>query len=200
MKKKECLILLMIAVLLFECPALSEQSSYSGFSPLEVSRGLRFAVYSAPSASSWRGADGKAMCNSNGRVFAAGREGNWVMIAYRLNSGGVRVGYVQISELKGLRGTIQPFEFYYLNATLSSSAYLTDDPFELETPITFLKAGTQLTYLMAYRNYSYVETTYQGQTVRGFIPSSGNVVVHVPPGRYSEDFCRKNFDSYDFVN
>ena len=65
-----------------------------GFEPIRVNGNLRLAVYSAPSTSSWRGANGKAMCNTNGDVFAAGREGGWVLIAVGVVScGGMGVGY-----------------------------------------------------------------------------------------------------------
>ena len=58
---------------------------------------------------------------------------------------------------------------------ITSRCELTDDPLGYETPITSLSAGTSDTFLMGYRNncgweYAYVETTYYGQTVRGFVP------------------------------
>ena len=58
---------------------------------------------------------------------------------------------------------------------ITSRCELTDDPLGYETPITTLPAGTSVTFLMQYQNsrgweYAYVETTYYGQTVRGFVP------------------------------
>ncbi|MBQ8137139.1 MAG: hypothetical protein IJ174_06880 [Clostridia bacterium] len=164
-----CLALLVLSV----CPALADV-----FNPIWVNGNLRLDVYSAPSTSSWRGANGKAMCNTDGEVRAAGRIGGWVLIAYYLsggsNAGGYRVGYVQYSELKGLVSDIPQLMFQNRSAVITRDCTLTDDPFALETPITYLSSGTRVTYLMGFQNdygnkFGYVETTYQGKTVRGFV-------------------------------
>ena len=153
--------------------------SSSVFREIRVNGGLRLPVYSAPSTASWRGADGKALCaslnGSHSGVYAAGREGGWVLIAYYLNhganQGGWRVGYVQYSKLTGLMDTIPDLQFYYRPAQITSSCRLTDDPLGIESPITRLTAGTGVTLLMWYENeYAYIETTYYGETVRGFVP------------------------------
>ncbi len=154
----------------------SEPTLYdNSFAQIRVNGNLKLAVYSAPSTSSWRGANGKAMCNTNGAVYAAGREGNWALIAYYLNKGGWRVGYVRMSELKGLMDNIPQLYFSYYPTEITSRCELTDDPLGYETPITTLPAGTSVTFLMQYQNsrgweYAYVETSYYGQTVRGFVP------------------------------
>ena len=204
MKKRVCSLFLTIVLLLFEFPALAEPpSEYVGFDPIYVNGGMSLPVYSAPDASSWRGANGKAACGTDGAIYAAGREGEWVWIAYYLNhgsnAGGWRVGYVRYSELKGLRNKIEPIKFYYLKATLTVSSYLTDDPLGIESPITDLRAGTELIYLIGYYDYAYVQTTYQGKTVRGFVPDNGGITVHVPYGQYSESYCREHFIRYDIV-
>ncbi len=151
----------------------------SGFSQIRVNGNLRLAVYSAPSTASWRGANGKAMCNTNGAVYAAGRVGAWVLIAYYLNhgtnQGGWRVGYVRYDELTGLMDAIPTLEFLNRTVMIQTRCQLTDDPLGIETPITTLRAGTDVTLLTPYDNgrgvsYAYIETVYNGQTVRGFVP------------------------------
>ena len=177
-------------------PAPSRNSYYStgysepylydnSFREVQMSGNVRMAVYSAPSTSSWRGANGKAMCTSmNGSrsgVYVAGRDGSWVLIAYYLNhganQGGWRVGYVRQSEMSGLRDSVQQLSFLYQYVTINSSCWITDDPLGYEEPITRLNAGTGVTLLLRYRNgqgkeYAYIETTYYGQTLRGFVPLS----------------------------
>ncbi|MBQ8137776.1 MAG: YARHG domain-containing protein, partial [Clostridia bacterium] len=115
----------------------------SGFAQIRVNGNLRLAVYSAPSSASWRGANGKAMCNTNGAVYAAGRVGNWVLIAYYLNhganQGGWRVGYVRYDELTGLRDAIPTLDFLNRTVMIQTRCQLTDDPLGIETPITTLK-------------------------------------------------------------
>ncbi len=178
MKKQAWLALFLTLILTVGCvaPALA-----GGFTPIRVNGNLRLAVYSAPSFSSWRGANGKAMCNTDGEVRAAGRVGGWVLIMYYLNhgsnAGGCRVGYVQYSELVGLMDYIPPLTFQNTPATITSSCVLTDDPDYLQTPITYLSSGTHVTYLMGYQNdygvpFAYIETTFQGKTVRGFVDYS----------------------------
>ena len=205
MSKKFSALLLILVILLAGLPASAEEHShYPGFYPVHVNKGMSIPVYSAPSTDAWRGAGGKAACGTDGPFYAAGREGNWAWIVYSLNrgenAGAWRTGYVQISELKGLQEELKPFSFHYLNATLNVSAYLTDDPNGRRTPITYLSAGTSLIYLIAYGDFAYVQTVFEGKIVRGFVPDCCSVTVHVPRGQYTDDYCRNNFARYDFVN
>lgn len=151
----------------------------NSFRQIRVNGNLKLAVYSAPNTFSWRGANGKAMCNTNGAVYAAGRVGAWVLIAYYLNhgtnQGGWRVGYVRYDELTGLMDAIPTLEFLNRTVMIQTRCQLTDDPLGIETPITTLRAGTDVTLLTPYDNgrgvsYAYIETVYNGQTVRGFVP------------------------------
>ena len=178
MKLKKRLIAMMIIGVIATALFVSSASA-DFFNPITVNSNLQLPVYSAPSTSSWRGANGKALCSSNGSILAGGRDGDWVLIMYYLNhgpnEGGARVGYVRYSELVGLRDNIEPLKFYYSDATISRSCYLTDDPFALETPITRLSQGQRVTYLLGYKSkngniYGYIETTFNGLRVRGFVP------------------------------
>jgi hypothetical protein len=145
----------------------------SGFTYVALKTGQKLAVYSAPGTSSWRGAKGKAAVSTNGSVYAAGWDGNWLLVMYETNNGAVRVGYVNGSDIKGgaqsgnLRFITQP-------ATCIRSANLTDDPVATLTTIRTLQAGETVTYLSAFQSgsasWAYVQTTVDGKTARGFIP------------------------------
>lgn len=156
--------------------------SLTGFEPVTLKSGQKLAVYSAPRADSWRGANGKAMVNTNGSVWAAGWDGNWLQVFYEVNNGGLRVGYVNGSNISGKvkakdnAAFNQTLYFSREQAAITANCQLTDDPFRNQTIITTLPAGRAVTYLTTAINqngsvWDYVETTVNGQTVRGYIPS-----------------------------
>lgn len=134
----------------------------------------KFSVYSAPSASSYRGANGKASVSTNGPVEVAGQENGWLLVMYDTNSGAVRVGYIRKSEINGSVSAAE-LDFAYTTKTCSRSVWLTDDPVTSSTDIVMLASGQRVTYLAPYYaggSWAYVETQVNGQTVRGFIPES----------------------------
>ncbi len=148
----------------------------TGFEYVKLNANQKLAVYSAPSASSWRGANGKAMVNTNGAVWAAGWENGWLLVFYETNAGSVRVGYVNGSQISGRVSVNDQLFFDRSSCRLASSATLTDDPLRTMTTITNLRAGDTVTYLTTMTNQSgwsfdYIETTVGGQRVRGFIPT-----------------------------
>ena len=131
-------------------------------------------MYSAPSTSSYRGANGKAVVSTNGDVYVAGWDQGWLLIMYETNNGAVRVGYVNGKDIQGSVNAPNMF-FSYSPITLSKSVTLTDDPVTGSSKIASLSSNQQVTYLQTFYNQStwlYVETQDNGQTVRGFIPSS----------------------------
>ncbi len=145
----------------------------SGFAFVDMKAGQKLSVYSAPSSSSYRGANGKALVSTNGTVYAAGWDSGWLLVMYATNNGAVRVGYVNGQDIKG--GVNAPYlQFAYETAVLTSGASLTDDPATESSSIVYLPAGQQVTYLSTFYNrsaWSYVETRVSGKTVRGFIPA-----------------------------
>ncbi len=135
--------------------------------------GQKFAVYSAPSARSWRGAKGKAAITSGSEIYVAGTEDEWILIIYELNSGVVRVGYVDSRKIEGQYTSGDALSFSQIPMTLTESTVMTDDPIRQKTTISKLKKGTQVTCLAEYRGWIYVEAKVSGKTARGFIePSS----------------------------
>ena len=145
-----------------------------GFVYLQLKTGQQLPVYSAPSTGSYRGANGKAAVSTNGNVFAAGWESGWLLVMYETNNGSVRVGYVSSGDIRGTVPLNTLLTFDYLPATTTAACQLTDDPARCYAPIATLPEGTRVTYLTTFFNnyaWDYVETTVQGQTVRGFLRS-----------------------------
>lgn len=150
--------------------------SLSGFTYVSLKGQQNFAVYSAPSASSWRGANGKAQVSTNGAVWASGWENGWLQVFYETNNGAIRVGFVDGSKIKGGTGAIGYLNFAYLSTRLTANATLTDDPIKQNTTIATLSSGTTVTYLSTAVNqygqaWDYIETTVGGKTARGYIVS-----------------------------
>ena len=149
----------------------------SGFTYANLKGGQKLPVYSAPGTDSWRGANGKAQVSTNGGVWAAGWEGNWLLIYYETNNGSIRVGYVDGSKIKGGGSTWQRLEFSRDPVQVTANCNLTDDPMKSNSVMTSLRAGTQVTYLSSFINqygqiWDYVETSVSGRRARGFIPQN----------------------------
>lgn len=149
-----------------------------GFGYVEFKTNQSLPVFSAPSASSWRGANGKASVSTNGAVYAGGSEKGWLMVMYETNNGGVRVGYIEKSRVTGkITGDMYyaNVSFNYLPSIITENCTLTDDPARQTTQICSLRAGTQVTWLNTYINsnaWAYVETTApDGRICRGFVPA-----------------------------
>ncbi len=143
-----------------------------GFDYIELRSGQKLAVYSAPSKSAWRAANGKAMVATNGAIYAAGWESGWLLLMYETNNGSVRVGYVHSGDIRGGVPMDRDLTFAYDAATVTQQCSLTDDPARTGTTITTLQPGATVTWLTRFYNNSawdYVETTVGGKTVRGFI-------------------------------
>ena len=143
----------------------------SGFRITALKSGQKLEVYSAPSESAWRGANGKAKVSTNGSVYAAGWVDGWLLIMYEINNGAVRVGYIH-----NIKGNVDApaLALSHTPMTLTASCTLTDDPATRSSSIRSFAAGDSVIYLSGFQNmngsWAYVETTAEGKTVRGFIP------------------------------
>ena len=143
------------------------------FRKAEMKRGKTYKVYSAASSKSWQGANGKASVNTNGDVWIAGWEGDWLLVYYEISKGSVRVGYIDGTKISGTVDVTTQLEFAHVPATIVTQTTLTDDIARGATTITTLKAGTEVTYLTTFhtdRDWAYIETTCQKKTVRAFVP------------------------------
>ena len=150
--------------------------SLTGFQAITLRSDQSLPVYSAPSTSSWRGANGKASVSTNGTVWAAGWENGWLQVFYEVSKGGLRVGYVDGSKITGRVDFDQALYFSREQVEITANCSLTDDPMMNQTSIASLAAGRTVTYLTTAINqngkaWDYVETTVNGQAVGGYIPS-----------------------------
>ena len=158
-------------------PSRLPASSGDSLPALSFSRGTftpgqKFAVYSAPSAKSWRGAKGKASITSGSEILVAGTDGGWILILYELDSGVTRVGYINPKNIRGEYTAGEPLLFSGERRTLKEKTEITDDPLRRKTAMGKLKKGTSVLCLAEYQGMIYVETKLGGKTARGFIPSS----------------------------
>ena len=149
----------------------------SGFQYVPLKTGQTLAVYSAPSARAWRGANGRASVSTSGRVYAYGQENDWMMVMYETNASAnaVRVGWINLSQLSGKKSDLPgSVVFGNLPMTLQQTASVTDDPVGM-TSMTTLAAGTQVTWLNSFYSNShmwdYIEFTLNGKVARGFVLS-----------------------------
>lgn len=153
-----------------------------GFDFVEMQPSQTLPVYSAPSTGAWRGAGGKAAVSTNGRVYAAGWESGWLLMMYETNSGSVRVGYINGSDIRGNVPVNTILLFEYQDATVIRRCTLTDDPARTNSAMAILSEGSQVTYLRTYFNdnvWAYVETIVDGKVARGFIPADCLQVAQV---------------------
>lgn len=154
----------------------SSAEVFDGFAYVSLKPNQKFPVYSAPSDRAWRGANGKASMSTNGAVYAGGWDGGWLLVMYEVNSGAMRVGYIDGQQLQGDTPHCDILQFACRDATIQSQCTLTDDPVRTSAAITTLMPGAAVRYLRTYTNagtaLAYVETTVGGQTARGFVPAS----------------------------
>ncbi len=146
-----------------------------GFDYVELQGGQKYAVYSAPSTAAYRAANGKATVSTNGPVYALGQDQGWMLMLYDANnSGQYRVGYIQISQIKGKKPALDVLGWANSPVEVMVTTTLTDDPALTGRAMATLPAGTRVTYLSTMYNneaWDYIETTVDGQTARGFVPS-----------------------------
>ncbi len=145
-----------------------------GFAFVSLKTGQKLPVYAAPSYQAFRANNGKAMVSTNGAVYALGYDSGWMLMLYEANyAGQYRVGYVDTAQIKGSLPALDQLSWAWTPCTVLNTVALTDDPALTGNALTTLPAGTSVTYLTTMFNSSawdYIETTVNGQTVRGFVP------------------------------
>ncbi len=134
--------------------------------------GQRLTVYTGPGTQYLRAAGGKAVTSTNGTVYVAGWDGGWLMVLYRTNAGGARIGYVNGSTIRG--GVYSdPLSFDYREAAISRGCSITDDPVGSYAPLATLRAGDRVTFLTTLLNreaWAYVEAWTSAGLLRGCVP------------------------------
>lgn len=145
--------------------------AFSSFREISIGLNKKLRVYSGPDTSYYRGANGKAMASTNGKVYACGWEDGWLMVMYWTNGGSIRVGYTPAEDVDAYVA-LPSLDFAYTDATITKTCTLTDDPVMTNQKLAKLQKGAQVTFLSEFVNrerWAYIETTAEGKPVRGFV-------------------------------
>lgn len=175
MKKKITLVFLLLILLAATATAAVNsfpQDTSLKFEYRAFHGGQTLPVYSGPGYNYWRGSDGWAKAYTDKEIYVAGWEGDWLLITYA-NNVGTRTGYVCKEDMAdNFRGKTLNFE--YRTCKITQQCNFTDDTSSTNNPIGYLNAGEYVTYLTSYyngMNWAYVETTFNGKPIRGFVPA-----------------------------
>ena len=108
-----------------------------------------------------------------------------MLMLYEANQAGqFRVGYVDGAKIKGTKPSLDRLTWDGSVCEVLASTSLTDDPAMTGKVLTNIPAGTKVTYLTTMYNstaWDYIETTIDGKTARGFIPSGRLSITGVDP-------------------
>jgi hypothetical protein len=114
-------------------------------------------------------AGGKAAVTSGSEIFAAGKDGDWILILYELASGVIRAGYIDSAKITGPYSAGDALSLAGAEMTLTANAVMTDDPIRRAGTVGKLKKGARVICLAEYQGWIYVEARVSGKTARGFI-------------------------------
>jgi hypothetical protein len=128
----------------------------------------RYAVYSGPSETSLRGANGRAVVSTNDWIQVFGREGDWVLVNYGIGKDHYRFGYIKAASLpKGYNA--RTLTWMDQPAVITASTIVTDDPLYSQSELTKIEAGTNVLWLGTLDNsWAYIEY----DNFRGFVTLS----------------------------
>jgi len=144
----------------------------TGFVAINLKAKQSLEVYSAPSRDSYRAANGKASVSTNGAIYAMGKENGWLLVMYETNKGQCRIGYVDMTKIKGDYPVMPDLVTARISCQTTQAVTVTDDPAKTGKEITTLPEGASVIYLTTMYNsesWDYIETTIDGKTARGFI-------------------------------
>lgn len=132
--------------------------------------GQDIPVHSGPGDQYYRSGNGRATLGG-GRIRIWGEVDNWLMIGYGLSNNLYRIGYVHKGYLPA-NLNVASLQLADIPAVIVTNAPLNDDPIINPIPIFDVPAGTEVR-LLAYDNWrnswAYIETTYNGEAIRGFV-------------------------------
>ena len=156
-------------------PQPSSLPATLSFTTCAMDAGQTLAVYTAPNTESLRADSGTAQVTLSESLYAAGFDGQWLLIMYRNQNQMTRVGYVNAFQLQGTLPSMPPITFSAGKAMISCRTALTSDPMEQTDALMMLNTGDSVTFLATLQmngQWAYVETMYNGVPVRGFVPMS----------------------------
>lgn len=138
-------------------------------------RSGKWDVYSGPGTQYYREANGKASVSTNDWVQVFGREGEWVLIQYRVSGAKLRFGYVHQSALADLS---QAPELKFESVTLEQdNDFVTSDPLGASERIDLSGESWPMTRLavLGGETWMYVELTLpNGKPARMFAEISAS--------------------------
>jgi len=159
-----------------------EYPLYPGFNRIFLKEPNTLDVYSGPGEEYHRNADGKAILATKDKVYCAGSEGDWLMVAYDSNEGIRKIGYVQ-NPISASDFEFSKLSFKYRDAVITQDCELKDTPYATGNSIKDLTINHAVTYLKDYVEdlkgtveWVYIETTIDGKKVRGYIPCNA---IHI---------------------
>lgn len=130
-----------------------------------------FAVYSAPTKKSIRGAKGKARVSTNGWLQVFGAEEDWILVQYDITEDHNRIGYITMSALpKDV--TVPDLNLQRVAAVVNYDVEVTDDPLVSQTPLAKLTENTKVTCLGTMGTWTYIEAKEKDVLFRGFVPTA----------------------------
>ena len=138
-----------------------------------------YAVFSAPTKKSIRGAKGRARVSTNDWIQVFGAEDDWILVQYDISDKQNRIGYITRNALpKGV--TVQALNLTRAPAVVNYDVEVTDDPLVSKTPLAKLTENTKVTCLGTMGTWTYIEGTEKDVLCRGFVPTeclSGTVTT-----------------------
>lgn len=178
MKKRIVFAALFLCMLLLTVTASASVNAFAQDTSLEFKYkafegGQTLPVYSGPGYNYWRGANGWAKVITDEPIYIAGWDGNWLLVTYGTSSGS-RTGYVCKDDMVD-KISARKLNFEYSTRTITQKCEFTDDTSSTNNPIGYLYAGATVTYLTDFyngMNWAYVEASYEGKPIRGFVPMS----------------------------
>ena len=130
------------------------------------------AVYSAPSNSSYRAANGRAACDLADEVDESGFINGWLLVRYKTAAGKMRVGYIRREKTGDFKSSMPAMEVDPIPLTAAVRIRLFEAPSEETDQFGTIEAGETFCVLRKYTytgSWYYVECTVEGLTARGFI-------------------------------
>ena len=140
----------------------------------KLAAGKQYAVYSAPSDTSFRAANGKALLSTNDWVQVFFEEDGYLLVQYAISRHQYRIGYIKADAVSNLSEVAENGSWAKYPAQVLRTSALTDDPLNSCGAVMTLTVGQQVTYLgQLGQEWAFVETTTaQGQRIRGFVELS----------------------------
>ena len=147
----------------------------------KLAAGKQYAVHSAPSDTSFRAANGKALLSTNDWVQVFFEENGYLLVQYAISRHQYRIGYIKADAVKDLSEVNAIGSWANYPAEVLRTSSLTDDPLNSCGAVMTLQQGQQVTYLgQLGLEWAFVETTTaQGKQIRGFVELS-NLNVTLP--------------------